>query len=116
MSRESHLKVVSAFSHRLPHITNTFRARGWDDAKKIGDREAGEISGKTLGVIGLGSIDSDVAAICHQSFGMCLLGHQRRLDMLPACVRGVALPDLFAQANYIVVACPHTDATRGYHV
>jgi len=102
-----------AFSHRLPHITNTFRARGWDDAKKIGEREAGEISGKTLGVIGLGSIGSDVAAICRQSFGMCVLGHQPRLELLPASVRGVTLPELFAQADFILVACPLTEATRG---
>jgi D-3-phosphoglycerate dehydrogenase len=102
-----------AFSHRLPHITNTFRARGWDDAKKIGERDAGEISGKTLGVIGLGSIGSDVASICHQSFGMHVLGHERRLDLLPACVCGVTLPELFARADFIVVACPLTEATRG---
>jgi D-3-phosphoglycerate dehydrogenase / 2-oxoglutarate reductase len=34
-----------------------------------------ELSGRTLGVIGLGKIGSGVARICHQSFGMRILGH-----------------------------------------
>jgi D-3-phosphoglycerate dehydrogenase len=42
-----------------------------------------------------------------------VLGHQRSLDALPAFVSGMPLDELLRLADYIVLACPLTPATRG---
>jgi D-3-phosphoglycerate dehydrogenase len=44
---------------------------------------------------------------------MQVLGHQRRLNALPAFVTGMALDELLRSADYVVLACPLTPETRG---
>ena len=55
-------------------ITSTLKARSWDEARLLGGG-AREISGMTLGIVGVGQIGSRLAAICHRGFGMRVLGH-----------------------------------------
>lgn len=69
-----------------------------------------ELCGKTLGIIGYGSIGRRVAAI-GSAFGMKVLVHTRtaRED---GTVRFVPFDELLAQSDVISVHCPLTEATE----
>lgn len=86
-------------------ITSSMRTKPWDEARK-GAAPALELQGATVGIIGVGEIGKRVARICGSGFGMRVLGHQRRLDALPAGVEGVSLEELLRQSDYVVIAAP----------
>ncbi len=88
------------------------RAEGWDKARAR-TSQATELAGKTLGLVGVGDIGRHLARIAHHGFGMRVLGFRRSVANLPEGVTYAPLDRLFAEADYIVVACPLTDETRG---
>jgi D-3-phosphoglycerate dehydrogenase len=88
------------------------RSEGWDRARAR-TAEATELAGKTLGLVGVGDIGTHLARIAHHGFGMRVLGFRRDPSLLPAHVRYTPLPELFGEADYIVIACPLTEETRG---
>lgn len=92
-------------------IVNALKVRDWDEVRAL-DTGAREISGMTLGVVGVGEIGRRVARIALQGFGMRVLGHQRRLDRLPAGVQPAKLEELLAGSDFVVLACPLTPETR----
>ena len=88
-------------------------------AEKAKNRYAGtELAGKTLGVIGLGAIGAMVAN-AGRSLGMHVLGYDPYLSVkyawsLDRHVRHVNdLKDIWANADYVTIHVPATDATRG---
>jgi D-3-phosphoglycerate dehydrogenase len=87
------------------------RTDSWDAARLLGST-ARELAGLTLGIVGVGQIGTRLARIGHHGFGMRVLGHQRRLDDLPAEARPASLEDLVAESDFIVIACPLTPQTR----
>jgi D-3-phosphoglycerate dehydrogenase len=87
-------------------------ARGWGPARAR-SATATELRGKTLGIIGVGDIGSRLGSIAALGFGMRVLGHRRNAAGLPAHVAYASLPDLFAESDYIAVACPLTTETKG---
>lgn len=78
----------------------------------------GEISGKTLGVIGLGAIGKLVVNAA-EALGMDVVGYDPFLDAERAA--GISsdmkftsdLDDLLEQSDYITIHVPATDSTRG---
>lgn len=92
-------------------ITNTLRSGSWDDARRLGS-QARELTGMTLGIVGVGAIGGRLAKIARNGLGMKVLGHQRRLDRLPAECSPSSLQDLLAQSDFIVIACPLTPQTK----
>ena len=78
----------------------------------------GEISGKTLGVIGLGAIGKLVVAAA-EALGMDVVGYDPFLDAAKAAdisadMTFVAdLADLYGKADYITIHVPATDSTKG---
>ena len=96
----------------LHRVDRLHRDRDWGTARALSDM-ATELGGRTVGVVGVGAIGTRVAEICHFGFRMKAIGHQRRLDRLPAFVAPAALDDLFRQADFVVLACPLTPETRG---
>jgi D-3-phosphoglycerate dehydrogenase len=87
-------------------------AKGWAPARAR-SATATELRGKTLGILGVGDIGSRLAAIAAHGFGMRVLGHRRSPAGLPPHVAYAALPDLFAQSDYLALACPLTPETKG---
>lgn len=87
-------------------------ARGWGEARQRSEA-AMELRGKTLGILGVGAIGTRLAEIAALGFRMRVLGHRRDRDGLPAHVSYAGLPELFAESDYIALACPLTPATRG---
>src|SRR5712671_4534860 len=86
-------------------ITAAMRTRPWDEARK-GAVPAAELEGTTVGIVGVGEIGRRVAKICHQGFGMKVLGNQRRLDKLPSGVHPASFDDLLKESDFVVIACP----------
>ncbi|WP_167275848.1 D-2-hydroxyacid dehydrogenase [Dyadobacter arcticus] len=69
-----------------------------------------ELAGKTMGLIGLGDIGSQVAQIA-QAFGMKVIAYRKH----PAETKGiemVTLDDIFTKSDVISLHCPLTDDTR----
>lgn len=88
-------------------------------AEKAKNRFAGtELAGKTLGVIGLGAIGAMVAN-AGRSLGMHVLGYDPYVSVkyawsLDRHVHHVNdLKEIWANADYITIHVPATDATRG---
>lgn len=72
-----------------------------------------ELSGKTLGIVGLGNIGMKVASIA-VAFGMDVFAFTSKgMDALPEHVRKTTLDGLFGVSDIITLHCPLTDATRG---
>lgn len=105
------LACFGLLARRLHRMDGTLRAAGWAASRTLADGST-ELAGKTVGIVGVGAIGSRIAAICHHGYGMRVLGHQRRLDALPAHVQGVALDELLRASDYLVLCCPLTEATR----
>ncbi len=87
------------------------RAGGWNKKKFMGH----EISGKILGIVGLGNIGQLVAK--HASgFDMQLLGYDPIVSKGKADEMGVtlvSLKELFEQSDYITLHIPENNETRG---
>jgi D-3-phosphoglycerate dehydrogenase / 2-oxoglutarate reductase len=92
-------------SRNVLSIIGTLRTKPWDDARALG-ANAHEISGMTLGLVGVGEIGKRVARIARQGLGMRVLGNQRRLDRLPPDAEPAALDELVSRSDFIVVTCP----------
>jgi len=92
-------------------ITSKIRTRPWDETRALGAK-AHEIAAMTVGIVGVGEIGRRVAKICGSGFGMRVLGHQRRLDRLPAEAEPATLEKLIADADFIVITCPLSAETH----
>ena len=73
-----------------------------------------ELYGKTMGIIGYGSIGQRVADIAH-AFGMKVLVSSRTEMKLPegGWIRWVSREELFAEADVISIHCPLFPETKG---
>ena len=83
----------------------------YDPALLIGH----EVTGSTLGIIGMGRIGKKVAHRA-RAFSMPLLYHNRNRDTAAEVELGVAyrsLEDLLRQSDFVVLNCPLTDETTG---
>lgn len=98
-------RQVQAMS--IKHLTE-----GWTPARVLA-ANAGELRGRTLGIVGVGAIGTRLAEIAHHGFRMTVLGHQRRRHALPDFVDYADLPRLFAEADFIALCCPSTPETKG---
>ncbi len=78
--------------------------------------EGGELLGKTVGIIGVGEIGSRVAELC-SALGMEVLGVKRDVSEHPGVLDEVHPPEellrILPRSDYVVVACPLTEETRG---
>jgi phosphoglycerate dehydrogenase-like enzyme len=76
----------------------------------------GELRDRTVGIVGVGAIGTRVAELA-SAFDSTVLGTKRDPTDVPSVLDGVYGPDglweLLERADYLVVACPLTDETRG---
>ncbi len=81
---------------------------GWHPTQMLGTH----VSGKTVGIIGMGRIGRAIARRCHHGFGMTVLYHNRSaLTLSNPPATQVSLPDAL-QADFVVLAVPATPETR----
>lgn len=104
--------AVIGLLRQLPKAAQTMSSGGWDRAAFMGR----ELKGKTLGIVGLGRIGSEVALRAH-AFGMTVVAFDpyiadERFTTLRVR-RAPSLDALIAEANILTVHVPLTDETRG---
>ena len=105
----------SVLGAMLAHAKNLRLRRRDQDARAWRRLDNDELHGRTVLIIGLGSIGGTVARLC-KAFGMGVIGTRRRA----APVEGVdrvfpagALASALPEADYVVIAAPHTRETEG---
>ena len=107
------MAVMLAFAKQLPFVLERQREHQWSQNELIGDRLPWLLRGRTLGLIGMGTIGSEVAQRAN-AFGMRVLGVRRRLEQ--TSVLGVDtvsdLDGLLAASDVVVIAAPLTRETE----
>lgn len=83
----------------------------WSQVRRRGDATL-ELHGQTLGIVGVGAIGSALARVA-QVLGMSVMGLTRTPNKLPEGVTASTKENLFKVSDFIVLACPLTDETRG---
>ena len=103
------LAVMLRHAKRIPAWEAAQRERAW---RRV---ESEELTGQTVGIIGLGGIGSEVARLA-RAFGMRVLGMRRRpdpIDHVDEIIAPASLHRLLAGSDYVVLAAPLTSETRG---
>ncbi|NLD69718.1 MAG: hydroxyacid dehydrogenase [Limnobacter sp.] len=99
-------------ARRLPKITARLKSGEWHEARALAD-EAEDLTGKCVGIVGMGAIGTEIARIARDGLQMRVLGHRRRLAEIGPEAEPAALDVLLSQSDFVVLACPLTDETRG---
>ena len=108
---EQVLGYMTAFERGLHEAMHQQHRGVWE---RVGG--GGELAGKTVGVVGLGAIGTRVAELA-RAYRMEVLGTKRDPTTAPDAVDEAFGPDglgeLLDRSDYLVLACPLTDETRG---
>jgi D-3-phosphoglycerate dehydrogenase len=101
-----------ALTRRYRQIDRDLHERGWF-AGRAHAEAAGEITGRTIGIVGMGNVGRAIARAAGHGFGMRVLAHTRRNAGFPDGVAAVSLDELLAASDIVALACPLTPETRG---
>ena len=107
---EHTVAMLFALARNIPQAYKTLKNHQWEKNKFKGV----ELAGKTLGVIGLGRIGSEVARKC-QAMGMNVIAFDPYINPDAHLSSGFELVDVqkvFEAADFITVHVPLTDTTR----
>jgi D-3-phosphoglycerate dehydrogenase len=100
-----------SLSRHVPDADRSVRAGEWTPAKFLG----AELTGKTVGIVGFGTIGRLVAERC-RGLKMTVIGHDPFVTGGTFSEHGVEVSELDAlleTADYVTLHCPVTDDTRG---
>jgi len=104
--------MLLSLARKVPQAYASMAAGKWDRKQFLGN----ELYGKTLGVLGLGRIGSEVARRA-LVFGMRVLGYDPFLTEARAKAMGIELvadlDDVYRDSDFITVHMPVTEQTRG---
>ncbi len=107
---EHTLALMLSMARSVPQASASTKSGKWEKKKFLGN----ELRGKTLGIVGLGSIGREVVKRA-RPFEMRIVGHDPYISSQSARDLGielVSLPDLYRQSDYItlhVALTPETD-------
>jgi D-3-phosphoglycerate dehydrogenase len=108
---EHTLALMLSMARSIPQATFSTKAGKWEKKKFLGN----ELRGKTLGIVGLGSIGREVAKRA-KPFGMTVVGNDPYVSPQTASDLGVELlplENLYNCADYITVHVGLTPETEG---
>jgi D-3-phosphoglycerate dehydrogenase len=104
--------ALLSFVRHLPRAFESMRAGRWDRSDLLGT----ELSGRTIGIVGLGRIGGEVATRA-RGFNMTVVAYdpyiQRDRFELFRAERAERLTELLPRADVLTVHTPLTDETRG---
>ncbi len=109
---EHTISMMLALARNIPQATASMKAGKWEKKKFMGR----EITGKTLGVIGLGRIGSVVADRA-KGLKMRVIAYDPYVNPEQAARMGIeimSLEELLPQADFVTVHVPLTKETRGF--
>lgn len=109
---EHTISMMLALARNVPQATASMKAGKWEKKKFMGR----EITGKTLGIIGLGRIGSVVADRA-KGLKMRVIAYDPYVNPDQAARMGIEvmpLDELLPQADFITVHVPLTKETRGF--
>jgi phosphoglycerate dehydrogenase-like enzyme len=105
---ESAIGFILAWAKGLPLCFKAQQEKRWEVTMPM------EVSGMTLGVLGLGTIGSETARKA-KAFGMRVLGIKRTVKVKPDYVDDLwtpdRLPDLLSQSDFLVISIPSSPET-----
>lgn len=101
-----------ALLRQHPRVNSDLRQNGWEAGRQHSNNGR-EISGRTLGILGMGNVGQALNQIASAGFGMEVISHTRSPSKLPQNVRAVSLDDLMRGADILALCCPLNDKTRG---
>ncbi len=108
---EHTVALMMALARQIPAADAKMKAGGWDRAKFVGT----QLTGKTVGILGLGRIGLEVAKRA-TGLGMTVLGFDPFVTVAKAAELGIdAVPDLAAllpRIDFLTVHVPLTPETR----
>ncbi|MFM8534943.1 MAG: D-2-hydroxyacid dehydrogenase [Acidimicrobiia bacterium] len=109
------MAVTLAFAKHLPFALEQQRTATWAQNQFMGDRLPWLLKGKTLGLIGVGTIGSEIAARAN-AFGMRVIAMRRRATTgAPGIERMFGPGQLYpflSQCDVLVIAAPLTPQTH----
>lgn len=112
------IALIFALAKKIPQAALLQQKRTWgQDAIWNDGPRPREIAGSTLGLIGLGSIGRNVARMA-SALGMRVIAvrehpEKEKPDGVAAVYDPAQINDVLPQSDYLVVAAPLTEATRG---
>ena len=108
---EHTLALMLAMARHIPQANASTRAGKWEKKKFMGN----ELRGKTLGIVGLGSIGREVVKRA-RAFEMRIVAHDPYVTSTIAHDLGVELldlPKLYAASDYLTLHVASTPETQG---
>jgi len=100
-----------ALLRRFRPFDRDLRGKGW-----LGGRDYSlgnhDLAGRTVGIVGMGAVGKAIAK-AFGGLGVKLLGHTPRGQNFPSHVESLALDDLIAKSDVLVLCCPLKPETRG---
>jgi D-3-phosphoglycerate dehydrogenase len=108
---EHSMAMMLALARHIPQANAKLKSGAWQRSSFVGN----ELKNKTLGVIGLGNVGSEVARRA-QGFKMRILGYDPFVSADYARNLGIEiapLPELLKQSDYITLHLPLNKDTRG---
>lgn len=111
---EHAIMLMLAVSRKLVRADQSVRAGKWEKFDWVLNPE---LAGKTLGIVGLGSLGSALGNAARSSFGMRVLTndnpHLKPDNVKEAGAKVVPFEELLRDSDYLVLTVPLTDETRG---
>ena len=108
--------MMLAWRHRLFDIATSFRAGSWYWSPIAGGPPRGEISGRTVGLVGLGHIGREVARRAAALGCRVLVANRTPRETPPSVERIFPLSELdqmLGQCDIVVLSCALTPETTG---
>lgn len=107
------LAFIFAFLRCFPQLMYAQQEKNWVSDQLVSRCE--ESLGKTVGIVGLGSIGNEIARKC-SLLGMRVIGLKRtpvESPWLERCLVPEQLDELLARSDFVVICVPLTEGTRG---
>jgi len=101
-----------ALMRRYPEVNSDLRSAGWETGRAHSDAGI-ELTGKTIGIVGMGNIGSQIATMATSAFKADILTFTRTINNLPDYVEPVSLRVLLKKSDVVVLCCPLNEETKG---
>ncbi|MEP9398731.1 hydroxyacid dehydrogenase [Mesorhizobium sp. KR2-14] len=104
--------VTLSLLRRFRAMDRDLRTQGWLAGREHANL-TNELAGRTIGIVGMGSVGHAVLSIARHGFCLDVLATSRSEKSLPDGARFVGLDELVEQSDVVVLCCPLTPETTG---